>query len=1158
MRLNSGFACSLPGSKAARLAGFLLVILVLTAAAQDYRARVQGTVTDSSQAVVAGAQVTLLNTATGVSAQKTTDGLGRYLFDFVEPGPYLVRVEMPGFSTVIQENIQVQVRGDVTVDAVLQPSSVSEQIVVSESPVAVQFTTSSIETLIDSKMLSELPILARNPFSLALLDTSVVNRYPHERNPFYMYSSSQIDIGGTTTTSGTNAGGQNDLLLDGTPIQLGNKGSYAPPMDAVQEFSVQQTSVDAEFGHSAGGIMSVSMKSGTNDLRGTLYYFGRNPRLNAVSNALSRTPNTVRNHVYGFSAGGPLRRNRLFNFATFERWTTRDPREYVGTQPTELERVGDFSQSLNMYGGLRVIYDPETTVLNVAANRAPRQPFPGNRIPASRIDPVARVFMSKYIWGPNNPGADITGVQNFRTTYSWMNRYWNFSDRLDWNPSEKWRLFGRYSRFRTQLDLSRFVDSIAVNNTIGGQMNSRNIALDALYTVSPATVLNLRWSYGSLQDDYDPTWTEATREQLLEVWGGRLWDEPYTQKIPKRMLPAMAISGKGNFGRSSMWFQRPHQYSWHARLSQSRGSHYLKWGGEGRYHTSYVYFPNPMSFSFAAGPTQDSAIGPDARRTGDAYATFLLGVIDQNSWARYTEPQNVKVDYYGAYFQDDWRVTGRLTLNLGLRWEYETPPWDTEYRLSRLLDLGDPIPEMQNNPPRFPAEVLAYRPLPRYVGAWHFTSPEDPGIYNTSARVFSPRVGLALRLDRASALRVSWARFITPVVSMTDTQRPMELYGFTVTTNALPLAEGRPQAYLRDPFPPDKNPLILPRGKSLGRYQNLGDSATWSKQDFERPRSDRLAVSYQRELPQRIVLDVTYYFNWIRSLWAPDVNMADPNLSLTHKALLARNVANPFYRYGTEETFPGQLRNRATVSIASLLRPYPHYLGLTERNNEGGRTRYRSVQLRARRQFASGYMFLLSYNYNRERFLEFWDEVDEFARLFSWREGAEARHRLSIAGTIDLPFGKNRRWLRALPAVAEAVLGGWSVSNIYTWNQGSLLTFGQMKLLNDASPKLDHPTRDRWFDTSIFAQAEPYTRRANPKQYDGLRGPGRWNFDTTLSKSFALTERVKLEFRMEAYNLTNSIMWGNPNTSVTSSLFGRINSQVNRGRELQYAARIHF
>lgn len=1123
--------------------------------AQDYRARVQGVVTDSSRAVAPGVSVTLTNTATGVSVTRTSDGSGRYFFDFVEPGPYRLQAELPGFATVVQENIQVQVRGDVTVDVVLQPSSITERVTVTDAPVALQLNTSTLETTIDRKMLNELPILARNPFSLALLDTSVVNRYGNERNPFYMYSSSQIDIGGPSTTSG---GGQNDLLLDGTPIQIGNKGSYAPPMDAVQEFSVQQSSVDAEFGHSAGGIMSVSMKSGTNDLRGTLYYFGRNPKLNAVSNAISRTPNTVRNHIYGFSAGGPVRRNRLFNFATFEQWITRDPREYVGTQPTDLERQGDFSKSLNRYGTLRVIYDPETTVLNTSTNRAPRQPFPGNVIPASRIDPVARVFMNKYIWGPNNPGVDITGAQNFRTTYAWMNEYWNFSDRVDWNINEKWRIFGRYSMFRTQLDLSRFVDSIAVNNNIGGQMNTKNIALDALYTISPNTVLNLRWSYGNLQDDYDPTWTQATREQLLEVWGGRLWDEPYTKDIPKRMLPMMNIAGKGSFGRSSMWYQRPEQYSWHARMSQNRGAHYLKFGGEARYHTSYVYFPYPMYFNFATGLSSNDAIAADNSRYGDSYATFLLGALSSDSYARYRAPQNVKIDYYGLYVQDDWRVNGRLTLNLGLRWEYETPPWDTEYRLSRRLDLTDPIPEMQSKPPVFPAEVLAYRQMPQFTGAWYFTSPDHRGMYDTSARLFSPRAGMALRLDGKSALRASWARFYTPVVTITDTQRPLELYGYSVTTNTLPLVEGRPQSYLRDPFPADKNPLILPRGKALGRYQNLGDSAVWFRQEFERPRSDRLTLSYQRELPQRILVDATFYYNWIRSLWAANVNMADPNLSLTYKAALSKNVANPFYRYGTESTFPGQLRNRATVSIASLLTPYPHYLSLTENYQDGGRTRFRSWQIRARRQFASGYMFLFSYNYNRERFLEFWDNVDEYARLWTWRESTEPRHRLSLAGTLDIPLGRGRQWLRELPAFAEALIGGWTLSNIFTWNQGSMLTFDQMKLLEDASPILDNPTRDRWFRTEIFAIPEPYTRRTNPKQYEGLRGPNRWNFDSTVSKNFQLTERLKLEFRMEAYNLTNSIMWGNPSTSVTSSLFGRITSQVNRGRELQYAARIHF
>ncbi len=1140
---------------------FAIALAVLTTPlpAQDYRAKVQGTITDATQAVLVGAKVTLTNTATGVSVSKTTDNNGRYLFDFVEPGPYSLAAELAGFTTVEQPNILVQVRGDVTVDLTLSPSTISQRVTVTEAPVSVQFNTTTVETTIDRKMLTELPILARNPFTLALLDTSVVNRYSNQRNPFYMYSSAMLDIGGTTTTSGSNWGGQNDLLLDGTPIQLGNKGSYAPPMDAVQEFSVQQSSVDAEFGHSAGGIMSVSMKAGTNEYHGTAYYFGRNPKLNAVSNAIARTPNEVRNHIYGFSIGGPVRRNQLFNFAVFERWNTRDPKNFVATMPTEAERVGDFSRSLNITGGLRTIFDPQTTVLDLATNRAPRQPFPGNRIPASRIDPVARVYMSKYIWQPNNPGVDITGAQNFRTTYSWINTYWNFSDRADWNISEKWKIFGRYSRFRTLLDMSRFVDSIAVNNNIGGQMNSRNIALDSVYTLSPATVLNLRWGYGSFQDHYDPTWTEATREQLLEVWGGRLWDEPYTKNLPKRMLPHMNLSGKGTFGRGSMWFQQPHQYSWHVRLSQARGAHYLKYGGEGRYHRAKVIFPNPHSFSFGPNFTADSAIGADTRRYGDSYATFLLGAIDNSSWARYSELQNVGVDYYAGYVQDDWKVSRHLTFNLGLRWEYETPPRDAQDRLSRYLDLTNPIPEMQKNPPRFPDAVLAYRSQPQvFYGAWVFATPEHRGLYNTNAKIFTPRVGLALRVDTKSAVRASWSRFVTPVVTLTDTQRPMELYGFTVTTTVLPAVEGRPQAQLKDPFPAGVNPLIMPKGKALGRYQNLGDSAAWSKQVFERPHSDRLSLSYQRELPQRIVVDATFYYNWSTRLYDANVNQADPNLSLTHKAALARSVPNPFYRYGTEDTFPGQLRNRATVSIASLLTPHPQYLGLTQRNTEGVKNRFRSWQFKARRQFASGYMFLFSYNYNRERWLEFWDSVAEYNKEFYWRQSPEARHRLSLASTVELPLGKGRRFLNNLPRLAEGILGGWSVSNIFTWNQGSLLTFGQMQVLEDISPKLPNPTRDLYFNTSIFARPEPYTRRTNPVQYEGLRGPGSWNFDTTLAKNFPLTERFKLEFRMEAYNLTNSIMWSNPNTSVTSSLFGRITGQANRGRELQYCARLHF
>ena len=279
----------------------VLIPLLLGAAlsAQEYRGRIQGIVTDPSNAVIAGAPVRLVNIATGVANLKLTDGRGNYLFDLVEPGRYSLTVEMQGFSRYLQENILVQNRADITINAALQVGGVAETIKVTESPVAVQFNTSSMDLTVDNTMVKNLPVVARNPFTLALLDPAVVNRYTLERTPFKMWASSQLEVGGPTST-------KNDTLLDGMPVQVGPKGTYAPPMDAVTEVSVQQNSVDAEYGHSAGGILNVSMKSGTNDVHGGLYYFGRNPALNAASNSITHSPNLVRNHIWGAPSAIPL------------------------------------------------------------------------------------------------------------------------------------------------------------------------------------------------------------------------------------------------------------------------------------------------------------------------------------------------------------------------------------------------------------------------------------------------------------------------------------------------------------------------------------------------------------------------------------------------------------------------------------------------------------------------------------------------------------------------------------------------------------------------------------------------------------------------------------------------------------------------------------
>ena len=409
----------------------VLVVFVASLSAQDYRAKLQGLVGDSTQAVVVGAKATLTNINTGISAVTETESDGHYVFDLVEPGMYDLVLESTGFKTFHQHNISVLVRADVTVDADLTVGNVSDEVVVKEKINNLQFNTSTMDLTVDHEMVTDLPILARNPITLALLDPAVVNRFSTDRNPFYMWSSSSIDVGGPTA-------GKNDLRLDGAPLMMTNKGSYAPPMDAVQEFTVQQNSVDAEFGNSAGGVFSLSLKSGTNDFHGTAYYFGRNPALNAVADSATHQPNEIRNHIWGGTLGNPLIKNKLFIFTSWEQWRTRTPRENIETVPTALERTGDFSKSLNAAGGLRIIYDPWTTQFGPATATVTRVPFPGNVIPADRIDATAKRIMQD-IWQPNNPGDDITGVNNFKETYYFETNYWNFSNRTDWNITDKWR-----------------------------------------------------------------------------------------------------------------------------------------------------------------------------------------------------------------------------------------------------------------------------------------------------------------------------------------------------------------------------------------------------------------------------------------------------------------------------------------------------------------------------------------------------------------------------------------------------------------------------------------------------------------------------------------------------------------------------------------------
>jgi hypothetical protein len=512
------------------------------------------------------------------------------------------------------------------------------------------------------------------------------------------------------------------------------------------------------------------------------------------------------------------------------------------------------------------------------------------------------------------------------------------------------------------------------------------------------------------------------------------------------------------------------------------------------------------------------------------------------------------------FVHDDFKITQKLTLNLGIRYEFFTAMVDPQDRLSRFLDLNIAIPEFQGaRAPQMPASVTALRTAPPiYNGAWVFTDSENRGSWNAPKGLFMPRVGIAYRANDKTAIRIGWARYIVPA-TLTDGLNilgSVPLPGFDANTSSIGNIQGVPQQRVNNPFP---GGLVAVVGKSLGRYTNLGNPTTWYQQNFNPGVNDRFNISVQRQLPGRVLADITYFMNLGRNAaYNYDINQIDPRIGYARGTATTASVANPFFNILGADKMPGQLRTQRNIATNQLLRPYPQYGSLVETLRGGGENRYRALQMQFQRPFVNGFNMVIGYNYNRERNLEFYDEQDNFLHNFTWQPATNARHRLTGAGIYQMPFGKGRKYMSAAPRGVEMVLGGWGVTGLFTYNTGLYLRFGGMVVNGD--PGVSSPTKSQWFDTSKFAVLPAFTRRSNPLQYDSVKGPNTANVDLTLAKEFPITERVKFELRLEGYNVANSFFGNNPSTDVRSPVFGQIVQQRPGffGRQLQYTGRIYF
>jgi hypothetical protein len=1156
------------------------LVLLLSSAAfgQDYRSRIQGTVMDSSNAAIVGAKVTLLNSKTGVDSVQQTNETGRYLFDMVEPGVYSVTVESTGFSKFQLEKINVASRADLTVDATLRPGEIVETVTVTAEAAALQLNTAKLETTVDQRLTTSLPQVYRNVFLLAQLDPSVQSTSWGEDNPYDTWASNNLRIGGSGRFT-------NDLQVDGSPSGISVKTGYVPSPDMVQEVNVLQNVVDAEYGHSSGSAISVVMKAGTNEFHGNAFYQGQRPYWNALENRVYRTENQTRNNIYGGTLGGPIIKNKLFNFAGFEMWSKTEPAMLYNTVPTDLERAGNFSQTLTDDGDLRPIYDPWTT-RTAADGTITRTPFAGNIIPSSRLDAVALKYTAA-LWKPNGPGIDAFHTNNFVVSTPIKYPYKNFSDRADYFVNDKLRIYGRVSLTRTPVQVTgNPTGSPMFMSDRGADYNMTSYAGDATYTLSPTTILNFHGGYHNFRDtshfatEFAPEWS----------WEGVFPNKNFYQVvfadpgIPK-LIPRMSICNQENTPCTHMgpgggyWHETPHAYEFSGKVAQQRGSHYLKAGADVRRNTtdSLLLDVNP-GFGFDGKPTSATYNNPNLLLSGDPYATYLLGAIvptDISAWDSngnfwdsgatgfpVTIKPQVQRRFYGLYINDDWKVSRNLTLNVGLRYEYESPFHDTQNRETRALDLNAPIPELQGM--TMPDEVKqVYSGTWKMNGAFQFASDERPGSWDGRWGTLSPRIGAAYRLNDKTVLRAAYGRYVTPWTTNEshDQLSGFPLYGFSNYTGAPDDIQGVPQMALNDPFP-GSNPIAPSYAKSLGIYTMLGDSLYYFDPDRARSNSDRINVSVQRQLPGSMVLDVTYFLNRTSQVFETDynINMIDPQIAYTLKEQTLAVMDNPFYNALPVEKFPGQLRYQPEVGVTSLAKPYPHYGDITVVDGfEGGAMKYQALQVKLQKNYSHGLSLLIGYSYNVEKDERFFNDIDNYQRRYTWQNPNSYRQRFTLAGTWDVPVGKSRAFLNDTPWLVDAIIGGWRLSPVVFWRSGDLLGFDGM-LWDGTDPKVSDPTPERWFNTSGFERLPDFTPRTNPWSFDGLTGPGIFNMNASLVKDFPVTERLRAQLRADAFNLLNNMSWGNPSTGVDDSHFGQITDQapLTWGRRVQLGLRLEF
>ncbi len=1202
--------------------GTVLAVVLLSLGAMNeataqstYTSQLTGVVSDNSGAVIPGANVTLTDEGTNIAANSVTNSSGIYLFTEIRPGTYTIHVDAHGLAAQERKAVTLAVSQSATINFSLKPQGVSETVTVTSEAPLLDTGNASLGTDVTNQYVRDVPLANRSMFGLVFLAGGVTETAGQGTDDSYPSGTNFVSNGQRNATA--------EIRLDGALTSAPEQGEgattnvyYQPSVEVVQEFKVENNSFSAEYGNNGGTVVNIVLKEGTNKLHGSGWWFGQRSALDANEFFNEANGGAKPDHArdqYGFSLGGPIIKNKTFFFVDFEGIRQNDPFDIDAFVPTDLERTGDFSQSL------QPIFNP----FNVNSNGVRSGFTVPNVIDAGLINPLGQKIINMYP-EPTDPNAAL-GTPNFHEAVLNKTTGRQFDIKIDHNFSDRNRLNGRYSNLHSDNAIPTVFgdgDWGCCGDGLTGITDVHNVGLEENFLISPNVVWTNRFG---LDRAVSPVTENYPNLNTVFDQPG---DAPLGQANHLTRFPTIQMDNNASslFDQCCTDTVFAHTlYSYSSALSWARGRQIWKFGGEQRLFFNNFFQPgNPTGlFHFTQGVTEQ-VVGAGDSDQGNSFASLLLGYGDLDSSISASAPVANKSKETAFYFQDDWKVTPKLTVNLGLRYEWSTP-YSERNNLVQFTnftgDTGIAVPYTVTDPNTGATLLSRSGDL---LGTTEFSTSGNRNI-PVDRNNWAPRAGFAYSLGSKTVIRGGAGIYYGLNVA-TNFQSPGPAFG---NSNSIRFSVDQFQtqlATLADPFP---GGFATPQGNTYGKLAMWGydDNNSLGATEARNAEIYQWNFGVEHLLPGGITVGVDYSGSQSRHLpfssgsgtgnkntlpssvrkqivanynqcVATDPDPADDCTTPTN--VLGEDVNNPFQPFfqGAGATFnePSSLYNNSTIPLINLLRRYPQFDGsFSGLTLLAASASYNSMQIRFQKRASHYLSFEGNYTWAKAM-----DDSSAGANSFitdSLSNGSmpqepdnlaaersisanDATNRMVLATIVDVPVGRGLWIGRGMSRPLDTIIGGWSVSTILTFQSGTPIHIGmESSQLADGAQRPDvvcpkissgisyhqaalnfvHGIGDpSIFNASCFADPGDQVAGNAPRYFSNLRSDGIHNSDISLSKEISIKENMKLQVRAEFFNFTNTPRFGFPVTSLGASDFGDVESTLNNPRHMQFGIRYQF